>query len=292
MASNATGILPISLGSIGVEATRIAATIAILVVGILFAVIVRLGMRRSLSQKMPPHVYKPLENFTFYGLLILAGILALYPLGLDLTSLIVAGGFTGLVLGLAAQNALGNLVSGLFLLAEQPIRVGDPASVAGVSGIVADINILSTVIRTWDGVLVRIPNNRVFNEIITNYYRTSARRVEILIGVHYNTDIDHALAVVKKLMEDHPYCLVNPSPEVFVEEYADSSINLRARCWAPPQVWFATKVELQTRLKKVLEEAGIEIPYPQLDLHLRSAEARVAVELVEERESLKGAGEG
>ncbi len=279
MANTSSILSPFS--SLGVEATKVVATIAILVVGVFIAILVRMGMRRSLSQKMPPHVYKPLENFTFYGLLILAGILALYPLGLDLTSLIVAGGFTGLVLGLAAQNALGNLVSGLFLLAEQPIRVGDPASVAGVSGVVADINILSTVIRTWDGILVRIPNNRVFNEIVSNYQRTSARRVEILVGVHYDTDIDYAVEVVKKLMDEHPYCLVKPSPEVFVEEYGDSSINLRIRCWAPPPVWFSTKVELQTKLKKVLEEAGIEIPYPQLDLHLASSKTKLQVELEE-----------
>jgi small-conductance mechanosensitive channel len=267
------------LEKVKVNALEILSAAAIIVVGVLFAYFVRALMRRSLAPRMPPHAYKPLENLVFYSLLATAGVLALYPLGLNLSSLIVAGGLTGIVVGFAAQSALGNLISGLFLLVEQPLRVGDPVSVAGVSGVVANISFLSTTIRTWDGTLVRIPNNTVFNEQVVNYYRTRARRVEFTIGIHYDSSIEKAVEAIRRLMEDHPYCLVNPQPEVFVEEYADSSINLRVRCWAPPQVWFATKVDLITRLKSVLDEAGVAIPYPQLDLHIASAESPVRVRL-------------
>ncbi len=267
------------LEKVKVNAVDILSAIAILVVGVLFAHFIRALMRRSLAPRIPAHAYKPLENLVFYSLLVTAGVLALYPLGLNLSSLVVAGGLTGIVVGFAAQSAMSNLISGLFLLVEQPLRVGDPVSVAGVSGVVANISFLSTTVRTWDGTLVRMPNNTGFNEQIVNYYRTRARRVEFLIGIHYESDIDRAIEAIRSMMEEHPYCLVNPKPEVFVEEYANSSINLRVRCWAPPQVWFATKVELLTGLKKVLDEAGITIPYPQLDLHIASAEAPVRVRL-------------
>jgi len=244
--------------------------VAILAVGIFFAYLVRAVLRRSLSQRLPPHVYRPLETLVFYTLLFLAGVSALYPFGVNLSALLVAGGFAGIVVGLAAQNTLSNLVSGLMLLIEQPLRVGDPVSVAGVSGVVVNINVFSTLIRTWDGPIVRIPNNEVFNSIITNFVRMKARRVEFTVGVHYNTDVSKAVEVLKDFVSQHPMCLVNPAPEAFVEEYADSSVNVRVRCWTPPQAWFATKVDLQTRVKGVLEEAGIEIPFPQLDLHLVS----------------------
>ncbi|MCE4610624.1 MAG: mechanosensitive ion channel family protein [Desulfurococcales archaeon] len=240
----------------------------ILAAGLVAAVIARMLMRRNLMHRLPPYLYRPLETFTFYSILVVAGIAAVAQLGVNVSALLVAGGFAGIVVGLAAQNTLGNLIAGAMLLLEQPLRVGDPINVAGVSGVVTNINMLSTHVRTWEGPIVRIPNNKVFNETITNYVRVRARRVELTIGIHYKSPLDKAIETLKKLMEDHPFCLVNPAPEVFVEDYADSAVVLRARCWAPPQAWFATKVELMTKAKEALEKAGIVIPYPQRDIHL------------------------
>lgn len=256
----------------------------IFAVGLFIAVLVRNIMRRSLSPRLPPHVYKPLETVVYYSLLILAGMGALSPFGISLTSLIIAGGFAGIVIGLATQSTLSNLVSGIMLLVEQPLRIGDPVSVSGYSGVVAGINVFSTQIRTWDGPIVRIPNNEVFNTIITNYSRMKARRVEFKIGIHYDSDLQKAIHAIRKLMEDHPLCLVNPGPEVFVEDYGDNAILLKMRCWAPTQAWFATKVDLQTKLKTALDEAGIKIPYPQLDVHFVE---KLRVALDEDRDKSK-----
>ncbi len=265
-------------------------SLTLFTVGLVFAYFVRAMMRRSLKPRLPVHVYKPLESLTFYSILALAGIMALYPFGINLSALLVAGGFAGIVIGLAAQNTLSNLVSGLMLLIEQPLRVGDPVNVAGVSGVVVGISVFSTRVRSWDGPVVRIPNSQVFNSVITNYVRMRARRVEFTIGIHYDSDVAKAVRVLKEFMAEHPLCLVNPAPEAFVEEYADSSINVKVRCWAPPQAWFATKVDLQTRVKEVLDRAGIKIPYPQLDLHLVEAreELRVRIEDAEKGSTEKG----
>lgn len=260
---------------------NVLSAISIFVAGVLFAYLIRAVMRRSLAPRIPPGTYKPLENIVVYSIIGTSVVLALYPLGLNLSSLVVAGGLASLAVGLAAQNSLGNLISGIFLLVEQPLRVGDPVTIGDVSGVVTNISLLSTTIRTWDGTLVRIPNNTVFGSQIVNYQRTRARRVEFVVGIHYSSSISDAIDALMRLMESHPYCLVNPKPEVFVEEYADSSVNLRVRCWAPPQAWFQTKVELLTKLKDTLESAGIEIPYPQLDLHIRSAEAPLRVSIEE-----------
>lgn len=264
----ASGSAP-SLNLSGVRLGDMLVALAILVATILIALFIRQVMRRSLQHKLPSYVYKPLENIAFYGIIVTGVVAALAPLGVSLSGLLVAGGFAGLVVGLASQQAVSNLVSGIFLLIEQPLRIGDPVTVKDVSGVVVDINILSTRVRTWDGYIVRIPNSTVFNELITNYQRTRARRVEISIGISYGSDLDKAMSVIRELMDEHPYCLVNPAPEVFVSNYADSAIVITARCWAPPQVWFSTKVQLQTSLKKRLDEAGVEIPFPQLDLHVK-----------------------
>ncbi len=262
--SKVTGIAKLNVEEILVAVVVVAASV-------LIGLLVRRLMRRSLSPRLPSYVYKPMENLVFYAIVFFGLVVALAPFGISFSSLLVAGGFAGLVVGLASQQAVSNLVSGIFLLVEQPLRIGDPVSVGGVSGIVSDINLLSTKIRTWDGYIVRIPNSSVYSSNITNYARTRARRIDIKIGVSYNTDIDKAIETIKKLMDEHPFCLVNPAPEAFVDDYADSSIVINARCWAPSQVWFATKTQLMTRLKKALDEAGIEIPFPQLDLHVRDS---------------------
>ncbi|GAB6148136.1 mechanosensitive ion channel family protein [Stetteria hydrogenophila] len=281
-ATHLLGTLTSSFSGVESFLYKVLLAAVIFAAGLFIASFVRSIMRRNVAPRLPMHVYKPLENVTFYGLLFFAGIAALQPFGVRLSSLLVAGGFAGIVIGFASQNALSNLISGVMLLAEQPFKVGDPIFVAGVGGVVVNVGVLSTTIRTWDGTFVRIPNNEVFNSVITNYFKVKARRIEFTIGVHYNTDIDKALEVIKKLVDDHPFCLINPAPDVFVEEYADSSINLKVRCWAPPQVWFATKVELQTRIKKALDEAGIQIPYPQLDLHIISSKTEIPVRLKRE----------
>ena len=258
------------LGGLEGLLVKLLQALAIMLVGATVAVVVRSVMRRNLSHRLPPYIYRPMESLVFYLLLAVSGVAALAPFGINPSALLVAGGFAGIVVGLAAQNTLGNLVAGVMLLIEQPLRVGDPVNVAGVSGVVANISVFSTEIRTWDGPLVRIPNSTVFNEMITNYVKVRARRVELLVGIHYDSDIEKAREALLDLMQDHPFCLVNPAPEAFVEEYGDSSIVIRARCWAPPQAWFATKVDLTTRVKETLDSAGVVIPYPQRDIHLVS----------------------
>ncbi len=266
--------------------TEIVIAGVIIVASVLIALFIRNVMRKKLQQRLPSYTYKPLENLVFYGIIAVGILSALAPFGISLTGLLVAGGFAGIVIGFASQHAVSNFISGLFLLIEQPLRIGDAVTVGDVSGIVLDISFLSTKIRTWDGCIVRIPNSEVFSKNITNYIRTKARRVEIAIGISYDSDIEKARETLINMMKEHPYCLVNPGPEVFVENYADSAIILKARCWTPPSVWFATKVDLQTRMKKVLEEAGITIPFPQLDVHIKDT-ADVKVKIANERNQHK-----
>jgi len=253
--------------------TQLSTVVAILAIAIATAILVtilRFTMRRKIKYRLPEHIYKIIENIVTYTIVFVAALAILSYLGIDLSGLLIASGFAGLVIGIASQQAVSNLVSGLFLMLERPLSVGDYANVANIDGVVQDISIISTKIRTWDGPVVRIPNSKVFESIITNYRKSKVRRIELTIGISYESDVARALDVVSKMIEQHPYCLVNPAPQVFVDSYGDSAIILKIRCWAPTEVWFATRIELLNTIKQVLSEAGIEIPYPQRVVHIKT----------------------
>ena len=148
-------------------------------------------------------------------------------------------------------------------MVEKPIKIGDGVSIDNVSGVVKDIRILSTTIRTYDGIYVRIPNDRVFSSNIQNYVAHVARRFEYKIGIRYSDDAEKAVKIIKSLLEEHPLILKEPAPAIFVEELGESSVNLSIRIWAPSNHWFSVKTEMLWKIKVALEKKGIEIPFPQ-----------------------------
>ena len=241
-----------------------------IVLTVFIALIIRILMRKTVRTKLPTDVYPPIEKAVIYTIVIVGVIASLSPLGISLMGLLVAGGFAGIVLGFATQTVVANLFSGLFLLIERPFKIGDAVKVMNYSGIVEDVSIMSTRVRTWDGVFVRLPNDKVFGGDIANYAKSVARRITIKIGISYDSDIEKAASVIKEMLEEHPYVLINPPPDVLVSDYGDSAIFLEVRAWVPVSMWFQVYTELMRDLKKKLDKAGIVIPYPQLDLHFRN----------------------
>ena len=195
----------------------------------------------------------------------------------NVDSLLVAGGITGIVLGFSAQTVIANFVSGIFMYFDRPLKIGDPVEIAGYGGIVNDIRILSTRIRTWDGTLVRIPNEKVFNSEIRNLMKYPARRVDIKIGIAYREDVNKAIEVIKKTLDEMPYVLAEPEPTVFVNELADNSIIISVRVWAPSEKWFDVRTQIVQRVKEALDREGIEIPFPQR-VNWFAEELRVRIE--------------
>ena len=261
----ANAVFPWSYSDI-VKFLGVAAAIALTVV---VASGIRLVMRKLVKSRLPKHIYVPLERFIFYGIIAVGVTAALSPLGIDLTGLLVAGGVVGIVVGFAAQTVVANALSGIFLHIDRPLKLGDPVQVENISGHVIDISIFSTRIRTWDGNIVRIPNDKLFSSLITNYTASVARRIEFKIGISYSSDIGKAKEAILEVFNDHPLVLVNPPPEVFVEDFGDSAIVLAARCWVPAQLWFIIRKELLELIKKAFDRVGVEIPFPQLDLHVK-----------------------
>ena len=237
--------------------------IFVAILAVFIARFIRMNMRRSLKNVLPSSTLILLEKIVYYGIITVAIIAVLPQIGIQLTGLLVAGGILGIVLGFASQTVVSNLISGIFLFIDKPLNIGDKVDINGVSGIVTDISVFSTRIRTWDGIYVRLPNEKVFNANIQNFTYHTARRFEYIVGIRYADDAEKAIDIIRKVIEDHPFALVNPAPQIFVDELADSSVNLRVRVWAPSDVWFDVKTELLWKIKKAIEEAGIEIPFPQ-----------------------------
>lgn len=235
----------------------------ILIIAIVIAKALSLYLRRFLREKVTRGHLEILVKVTSYSIFIVALIIILPLLGVKLSGLLVAGGIAGLAIGFASQSVIGNLISGLFLMIERPIAIGNVVNIDGTIGIVEDIRIISTTLRTFDGPFMRVPNQKIFTANITNYAQNVARRFEYVIGIRYSDDADKAIEVIKKLIEEHPLILINPAPMVFVDSLGDNSVNIVARIWAPATEWFGVKMELLWKIKQVLEKEGIEIPFPQ-----------------------------
>jgi small-conductance mechanosensitive channel len=269
--------LPISEG---VTLGSVLKFILILFISTLLAKILALYLRRSLKDRVSKDVRETTIKILYYGILTIVFFSNLPLIGINPSGLLLAGGVAGIVLGFASQNIVGNLVSGVFLMAERPIKIGDQVQINDVSGYVIDIRIISTLIRTYDGLLVRIPNQQVFTTNITNIVGHPVRRFEYTIRIRYSDDANAAIFLIKDLIDKEPFALLNPSPSVFVNDLGDSSVNIAVRIWAPVNEWFGIKTRILWDIKQTLEENGIEIPLPQRIVHIQTDTKKVPDELV------------
>jgi len=137
-------------------------------------------------------------------------------------------------------------------------------------GIIEDIRIMSTRIRTFDGLYIRIPNETVFNNEITNYSVNVVRRFEMVFGIGYGDDVNKALEIINKIIVTNPFALVNPPPMTFVDNLGESTVNVKAQVWAPQSEFFNVKIELIRKCKKALEDGGISLPSPQREIYFKS----------------------
>ncbi len=262
--------------------------ILILSFSILLAKILSLYLRRSLKDRVSKDMAETIIKVFYYGMLTIVFLSNVSLIGIDPSAFLVAGGVTGIILGFASQNIVGNLVSGFFLMVERPIKIGDQVQISDVSGYVTDIRIISTHIRTFEGLLVRIPNQQVFTTNITNIVGHPVRRFEYTIRIRYSDDANAAIWLIKDIIDKEPFALLNPSPSVFVSDLGESSVNISVRIWAPVNEWFGIKTRILWNIKQALEENGIEIPLPQRIIRIQTDFQKVPEELkpVKEIESI------
>ncbi len=209
-----------------------------------------------------------LANIVYAILLIAVILAALDSLGLPITSLFAIVGAAGLAVGLALKDSLGNFASGVMLVMFRPFAKGDFVEVAGVSGTVDEIRIFSTILTTPDNKQIIIPNGLVNADTITNYSANDMRRVDLVFGVGYDDDLKLAREVLTRVCENHPKVLDDPALKVFVLNLGDSSVDFAVRPWVKTGDFGTVKGDVLEQAKIELEAAGLNLPYPQTDVHL------------------------
>lgn len=248
---------------------RLLAALAIFLVGRWVANrLVRALVNVMDRRKTDPTISRFLQNAANAILLVVILIAALNALGIATTSMLAVLGAAGLAIGLALKDSLSNIASGVLMVAFRPFQVGDFVSAAGVQGTVEKIAIFYTEIRTMDNKLSIIPNALVTGGVITNFTNDSKRRLELTVGVSYNSDMKAVRKILLDMLKDHPRVLKNPAPVVGAIAFGDSSINFLLRPWVLVEDYWVSTFDIYEDIKKTLDEHNIEIPFPQRVVHL------------------------
>jgi small conductance mechanosensitive channel len=233
---------------------------------------------RSLSRH--PRASTLLENFarrTAGGVVMVVGImLTLATLGVPLGPLMALVGGGGFILGFALQETLGNFASGMLIMVYRPFDVDDYVSVAGVEGTVKEMSLVSTSLLTIDNKVMVIPNKKAWGDTITNFTGKDTRRVDLVFGIGYEDDIQHAIDVLNEIASEHELVLDDPAVAVHVDELADSSVNLFCRPWVKTKDYWAVHWDLTRQVKERFDAEGISIPFPQRDVHMHSESESVS----------------
>jgi small-conductance mechanosensitive channel len=240
----------------------------IFVIWIAFRLIAK-AIRKVPESKLPAQRTAIIIRFLKYIFYVIIVLYVLGLFGINLKAIWGAAGIAGVAIGFAAQTSVSNLISGLFVLTEGSIHVGDTIIVGDVTGIVDEVKLLSIRVHTYDNQMVRIPNSTIINSNLTNNSYHNKRRLTLKVGVDYSTDMKKALEVLKKAPELCPTVLKNPEPAVWFDGFDASSINLVVAVWFKPVDFLQTKNDLYIAIKQVLDEAGISIPFNQLDVKIK-----------------------
>jgi small conductance mechanosensitive channel len=232
-----------------------------------FEQLFRKSLIRIGAPELVASVLTRLTIVLFYVVLILAVAAAL---GFNTGSVVVGlSAIIGLILGFGLQDTMNNLAAGVWIAVSRAFSKGDLVSVSGYTGVVDDVGILSTILKQPDNTVITIPNRNVWGSPIVNYTKMPIRRVTLNIGVAYGTDLDKAVKVALETVTGIEGVLNDPPAQVVVSELADSSVNLQIRAWVKKQDFAAVKESILKSVYKRFGEEGIEIPYPQLDVHVR-----------------------
>ena len=210
-------------------------------------------------------------NLVRMALLVVVIIAAISALGIQTASFIAIFGAAGLAVGLALQGSLSNFAAGVLIVLFRPYKVGDWVEAAGISGAVEQVQILTTALKTGDNKQIIVPNSQIMDSIITNYSANDTRRVDMVVGVSYDDDLDKVRKTVEELVAADDRILDEPACTIAVSELADSSVNFVVRPWVKTSDYWGVMFDLTEAIKKRFDQDGISFPFPQQDVHLYNA---------------------
>lgn len=264
-----SAIIPKLQELITIYGIRILAAIVILVVGRWVARTLRNFVQRMMTKS---HVEETLVSFvgnlTYVALLVIVIIAALNQLGIQTTSFIAIIGAAGLAIGLALQGSLANFAAGVLLIIFRPFKVGDYIEGAGVAGVVEEIQIFTTQLKTPDNKTIIIPNANMTGGNIVNYSAKETRRVDLVMGVSYDDDLQKVRQILEDILAKDDRVLKDPAPTIGVLELGDNSVNFAVRPWVNRDDYWGVYFDVTETVKKRFDAEGISIPFPQRDVHL------------------------
>ena len=222
------------------------------------------------------------HKLIFWPLVLIIAVSVLKELGFSLAPLLGAAGILGLAIGFASQTSVSNIISGFFLLAEEPFTIGDIIQVGDVQGVVLTIDMLSVKVRTFDNKMVRIPNESLVKSQFTNVTYFPIRRLDVPVGVAYKEDIGRVRQVLLEVAKANPNVLMEPEPMVIFQGYGSSSVDFNFAVWVRRDSFLLVRNQIAEDVKKRLDSEGIEIPFPHVSLYAGTETGPLPIRLVKE----------
>jgi small conductance mechanosensitive channel len=218
--------------------------------------------------KLEPTLKKLVRTVLKVLLLFIAVIIVMGCLDIPVTSLVAVLSVVGLALSLAVQNFLSNVAGGLQILTSQPFKVGDFVEAGGCSGTVSEIGLFYTKLLTPDSKLLQLPNSTIVSANVTNYSAQPNRRVDITVSASYDAPIDQVKQTLTRLVGEHPLTLATPEPMIRVNKYGDNAIEYVVRVWCANADYWTVYFDLMDAIKPAFDQAGIEMTYPHMNVHM------------------------
>ncbi|MDX9821175.1 MAG: mechanosensitive ion channel [Syntrophales bacterium] len=252
---------------------KVIAAVAILLIGWIAAKGIRKIIRRMLQRaQVDETLVSFVSSVVYVGIIAFVVIAALGQVGVQTASFVVVLGSAGLAVGLALQGSLANFAAGVLMIIFRPFKVGDYIEGGGVAGVVEEIGIFTTEMKSPDNRKIIVPNGKITGDNIVNYTAKEIRRVDIVAGVSYKDDLEKVRNVLADILAKDDRILKDPAPTIGVLELADSSVNFAVRPWVKTADYWNVFFETQESIKKRFDSEGICIPFPQRDVHIQKTD--------------------
>lgn len=250
-------------------AVNLTAALLIILVGSMVIRLATNSLNRLLkARKVDPTIANFATSLIKYALLAFVIIAALGRVGVQTASFVAIVGAAGLAIGLALQGSLSNFAAGVLLIGFRPFKAGDFIEAAGTAGVVESVQIFTTVLKTGDNRIIVVPNSNILGGNIVNYSKEERRRIDLVIGVSYDADLQKTKQVLQQIIEQDERILKEPGCTIAVNELGASSVDFIVRPWVNTADFWAVRWDLLEKIKQALDANDISIPYPQMDVHL------------------------
>jgi len=239
---------------------------------------VKRSLRKQLSRQRMMLISRTIVYTGYIGLV----LIVIRELKYDLTALFGAAGVLSIIIGVASQTSIGNIISGLFLVGEKSFELGDVVRIGDKSGTVYSIDLLSIKVKTFDNLLIRIPNQAVISTELTNITKFPVRRLDLQIGVAYKEDLRKVKTVLENVARNNPLCLEEPEPVIIFQTFGESSITITLGVWFEKANYLAVRNSVFIEIKEAFDREGIEIPFPHISVYAGEASKPIGVKLLED----------